>query len=59
MRQARASTRKWFGRAIAFLEMRKKFSSNVAVEYQQRFKRQDKFAAAVLAIRAATAVVAR
>ena len=55
-RQAHAASRKWFKRALAFLGMRQKFSAGTADEYRLRFKRQDKFAAALLAIRTAQAV---
>lgn len=54
--QAHAASRKWFARALNFLAIRNKFSLATATQYRLRFKRQDKFAAALAVIQASMAV---
>ena len=57
--QVRAASRKWFARAMMFLDLSKKFGPRRADEYMRRFRRQQKFADALVMVLAAHKAVAR
>ena len=57
--QVRAASRKWFARAMAFMDTLRRFGPKQADEYRKRFRRQEKFATALMFVRAAERVVAR
>ena len=57
--QVRAASRKWFARAMMFLDLSKKFGPKRADEYLGRFRRQIKFAIALNLVLCAAKVVSR
>ena len=56
--QVHAASRKWFARAMAFLDISRKFGPSKADEYLSRFKRKGKFVTALNLVLAAERVVA-
>lgn len=57
MRQPHAASRKWFSRAMTFLNYSNKGQTKRADEYLARFRRQIKFALALNMVICATKVV--